>query len=75
MAEQQKFGRIQLKHDTTANWALATNFYPKQGEAIIYQDGAFGIPQVKYGAQNEDKTPSELPFSGTIISFRDWSKS
>lgn len=74
MSDQQKFGRIQLKHDTSENWEKATNFHPKQGEAIIYQDGAFGIPQVKYGAENEDKTPSELPFSSTIIKLVDWSK-
>lgn len=30
--------RYQLKVDTTAHWALATNFIPKKGEPIIYQD-------------------------------------
>lgn len=30
--------RIQLKHDTTANWNKATGFIPKNGEVIIYDD-------------------------------------
>ena len=30
--------RYQLKVDTTAHWTLATNFIPKKGEPIIYQD-------------------------------------
>ena len=30
--------RIQLKHDTTANWNKANSFIPKNGEVIIYDD-------------------------------------
>ena len=30
--------RIQLKHDTTANWNRANSFVPKAGEIIIYDD-------------------------------------
>lgn len=30
--------RYQLKIDTTAHWNLATNFVPKKGEPIVYQD-------------------------------------
>lgn len=28
--------RIVSKHDTEANWLLAVDFVPKQGEAIVY---------------------------------------
>lgn len=37
--------RIVLKHDTSANWAKATNFIPKQGEVIIYDD----LKKIKIG--------------------------
>lgn len=30
--------RIQLKHDTTANWDAAVGFIPLPGEIIIYDD-------------------------------------
>ena len=30
--------RIQLKTDTAANWAKATNFKPKAGELVYYSD-------------------------------------
>lgn len=30
--------RIQLKHDTTANWNAAVGFIPLPGEIIIYDD-------------------------------------
>ena len=30
--------RIQSKHDTTENWNKATDFIPKPGEIIIYDD-------------------------------------
>ena len=36
--------RVQLKIDTSANWAKATNFIPKKGEPILYSDtGKFKI--------------------------------
>jgi hypothetical protein len=46
--------RIQIKHDTEANWAKAVNFIPLPGELIIY-DGLFenGVytepPRIKIG--------------------------
>lgn len=48
--------RIQCKHDTEANWNLATNFIPLAGEIIIYDD----LNQIKIG----DGTTllSNLPF-------------
>jgi len=30
--------RIQLKHDTTANWNNARGFIPIAGEVIVYDD-------------------------------------
>ena len=38
MSEKKIKARLQQKHDTSANWALATNFKPKAGELIIYDD-------------------------------------
>ena len=31
-------GRIRMKIDTTANWRLASDFIPLQGEIIVYSD-------------------------------------
>ena len=45
--------RIQLKHDTEANWNLATNFTPLKGEIIIYEEDANNpYPRVKIGDGN-----------------------
>lgn len=42
--------RIQLKHDTEANWAKATNFIPLKGEVIVYDiDDTHTSPRVKIG--------------------------
>lgn len=50
MAEKQINGRILLKHDSEANWAKATNFIPKAGEAIIYDpDETHTEPRIKIG--------------------------
>lgn len=38
MSEKTLNGRIILKHDTETNWNKATNFVPKLGELIIYDD-------------------------------------
>ena len=38
MANKTYQGRIVQKHDTSANWAKATNFIPLKGEIIIYDD-------------------------------------
>jgi hypothetical protein len=42
--------RIQNKHDTEANWKLATSFMPLAGEVIIYDpDATHERPRVKIG--------------------------
>lgn len=38
MANKTYQGRIVQKHDTSTNWAKATNFIPLKGEIIIYDD-------------------------------------
>lgn len=38
MADKTLNARIVQKHDTSANWAKATNFIPKLGEIIVYTD-------------------------------------
>lgn len=38
MANKTYQGRIVQKHDSSANWAKATNFIPLKGEIIIYDD-------------------------------------
>lgn len=54
-------GRIQNKHDTEANWSVATNFKPLAGELIIYdEDNAHSTPRFKVGDGNTSVT--ELPF-------------
>ena len=56
MAEKTLQSRIIQKHDTSANWAKATNFKPKTGEIVIYDD----LKKIKIG---DGKTVvSELPF-------------
>ena len=53
--------RLQLKTDTAENWAKATNFVPKKGEPIIYQDPADNYSKLKIG--DEVHTVEELPFA------------
>ena len=38
MANKTYQGRIVQKHDSSANWAKATNFIPLKGEIIVYDD-------------------------------------
>lgn len=61
MAEPKKLNtRIQLKHDVAANWALAVNFSPKEGEVIIYdEDENHNFPRIKVGdgSTNVNKLP------------------
>ena len=50
MAEKILKTRLIQKHDTEANWLLATNFTPKQGEIIIYDiDETHAHPRMKIG--------------------------
>ena len=50
--------RIQLKHDTTANWNNTANFIPKAGEVIIYDDYEVKTYTVKEYGQTIEKTVS-----------------
>ena len=61
MAEKRLNARIVHKHETEANWLLATNFIPMQGEIIIYDiDSTHSYERVKVG---DGKTlVSALPF-------------
>lgn len=61
MAEKRLNTRIIHKHETEANWLLATNFIPMQGEIIIYDiDSTHAYERVKVG---DGKTlVSALPF-------------
>lgn len=38
MANKTYQGRIVQKHDSSANWAKATNFIPLKGEIVVYDD-------------------------------------
>jgi hypothetical protein len=54
--------RIQHKHDTEANWLLATDFIPLQSELIVYDaDENYDYQRFKIG--DGSRTISELPFS------------
>ena len=53
--------RIQLKNDTEAHWDLATNFVPREGEAILYSaDGTHPFSRLKIG--DGSTTVTNLPF-------------
>lgn len=57
--------RIQIKHDTAANWAKAINFIPLEGELILYdgilENGSYKeIPRLKVG--DGVHKLAELPF-------------
>lgn len=58
--------RIKNKHDTEANWALAENFKPLDGEVIVYDvDANHAYPRFKVG---DGKTLiSALPFSTDVL--------
>ena len=66
MANSQIKTRIIHKHDTEANWNLATNFIPKQGEIIIYdKDSNYNYERFKIG---DGKTfVSSLPFANDAL--------
>ena len=50
MAEKSLNARIIHKHDTETNWNKATNFIPKQGEFIIYdEDSSHSYKRIKIG--------------------------
>ena len=64
------YGRFQQKHDTEANWLLATNFAPLAGELIIYDaDENYDYPRFKVGIwdgvseKTSDMLVGNLPFA------------
>ncbi len=65
MANKTYQGRIVQKHDSSANWAKATNFIPLKGEIIIYDD----LNKIKIGDGTTKvgnlKFSSCLPDGGT----------
>lgn len=61
MAEKNIKSRIIHKHDTDANWQLAVNFIPKQGEIIVYDiDENYAYERIKIG--DGEKNVNALPF-------------
>ena len=62
MAEKTLKTRIIQKHDTEANWSLATNFTPLNGEIIIYdEDENYNYKRIKIG--NGIDNVNDLPFT------------
>ena len=53
-------GRLQLKHDTEANWLKAVNFIPLAGEMIIYDADDVNSVRVKIG--DGATKVNDLPF-------------
>lgn len=48
--EKNVNARVVFKHDTEANWNLATNFAPKAGELILYDpDSTYDYTRIKIG--------------------------
>lgn len=68
--------RIIQKHDTSENWAKATNFIPKQGEVIVYDiDTQASFERFKIG--DGVRNINDLPFytSDTDIDLSGYVKS
>ena len=66
MANTQIKTRIIHKHDTAANWELAVNFIPKQGEIIIYdKDSTYNYERFKIG--DGATLVSALPFANDAL--------
>lgn len=64
MSEKVFNTRIQMKHDTTANWSRTPRFVPKSGEIVVYDDYAtvdgVAVPNFKIG---DGISPgADLPF-------------
>lgn len=62
--------RIQLKHDTEANWLKAINFIPKAGEMIIYDADDANPIRIKVG--DGTTKVNELPFQGSNVVIKTW---
>ena len=62
MAEKNFNARIVHKHDTEENWNKATNFIPKQGELIVYDnDSIYDYERFKIG--DGITNVNDLPFA------------
>ena len=58
--------RITQKHDIEANWLLATNFTPMNGEIIIYdEDDNYDYKRIKIG--NGTDNVNDLDFIKTTV--------
>ena len=65
MSEKNIKARVIHKHDTQANWNLATNFTPRQGEIIVYDvDATHSYERFKIGDGVTNVT--SLPFVTSI---------
>lgn len=65
MSEKNIKARVIHKHDTEANWSLATNFTPKQGEIIVYDvDATYTYERFKIG--DGVTNVNSLPFVTSI---------
>lgn len=61
-------GRFVQKHDTEANWALAINFSPLQGEIIVYDpDDTYSYARFKVG--DGATNVNDLPFTSGVINL------
>lgn len=50
MADKEFNVRVRSKHDTQANWELAPDFVPLEGEIIVYDvDDNYNHPRMKIG--------------------------
>ena len=66
MAEKNINARIIHKHDTEANWNLATNFTPKQGEIVVYDvDDTYTYERFKIG--DGVTNVNSLPFTAVEV--------
>lgn len=71
MTEKNIKSRIVHKHDVEANWLLATNFTPKQGEIIIYDiDDNYSYERIKVG--DGVHNVNDLPFSTDNLTADDF---
>lgn len=69
MAEKKINSRIVHKHDTEANWKLATGFTPKQGELIVYDtDTTYSYERIKIG--DGKKNVNSLPFVDDAVNTK-----
>ena len=64
MAEKELKVRVQLKADTSTNWAKATNFIPKKGEVCFYTD----LKNFKVGDGTTKINSDSLGFYNTAYS-------